>query len=201
LYAVWQDYRNGEFDVQLSQSLDGGLTWHEAGTVNPDRGLDHYFPATDQTPQGNDRNGVSYFRTERVPNENAGATGGFKSCNPAQGGNPSACNAGTGLGNSDYVLAGGRGDDTPYAFKVVSPVFPPPDGGQSGFNGDYSGLTINRGEEAHPIWSDTRNVVPAAINAQPPGQGVAHDEDIFTDTVGLPNGRGSDRESGRIGED
>ena len=201
LYAVWQDYRNGEFDVQLSQSLDGGLTWQEAGTVNPDRGLDHYFPATDQTPGGNDRNGVSYFRTERVPNENAGASGGFKSCNPAQGGNPSACNAGTGLGNSDYVLAGGRGDDTPYVFRVVSPVFAPPDGGQSGFNGDYSGLTINRGEEAHPIWSDTRNIVPAAINAQPPGQGVVHDEDIFTDTVGLPNGRGSDNQPGRIGED
>lgn len=50
LYATWQDYRNGEYDIQLSQSLDGGLTWTEVGTVNPDRGLDHYFPAVDLTP-------------------------------------------------------------------------------------------------------------------------------------------------------
>jgi hypothetical protein len=63
-------------------------------------------------------------------------------------------------GNSDYVLAGGSADHTPSRFKVVSPVFPPPDGAQAGFNGDYSGLTINREDEAHPIWSDTRSVNP-----------------------------------------
>jgi hypothetical protein len=63
---------------------------------------------------------------------------------------------------------------------VVSPVFPPPDGIQAGFNGDYSGLIINKGNEAHPIWSDTRNVSPNPLN------GVAHDEDVFTDAVNLP---------------
>ncbi len=41
LYAVWQDYRNQEYDIQLSQSLDGGLTWTEVGTVNRDRGVGH----------------------------------------------------------------------------------------------------------------------------------------------------------------
>jgi hypothetical protein len=36
LYATWQDYRAGEFDIQLSQSTDGGLTWTEANApVNP----------------------------------------------------------------------------------------------------------------------------------------------------------------------
>src|SRR5438270_10022000 len=71
LYAVWQDYRNGEFDIQLSVSKDGGLTWAEAGTVNPDRGLDHYFPAVERALTGgsSDRVGVSYFRTERIPKE------------------------------------------------------------------------------------------------------------------------------------
>ncbi|TMA74543.1 MAG: hypothetical protein E6J58_15475 [Deltaproteobacteria bacterium] len=187
LYAVWQDYRNQEYDIQLSISTDSGLTWHEAGTVNPDRGLDHYFPAVDKalTANGfNDRVGVSYYRTERVPNENTTPTGGFLTCNPNQGGDPTACSAGVGLGNSDYVLAGGTGAQTPYDFKVVSPVFAPPDGAQTGFNGDYSGLTINKGTDAHPIWSDTRNVDPYA-----PANGVIHDEDIFTDNVGLPNGQ------------
>jgi hypothetical protein len=187
LYAVWQDYRNQEFDIQLSISTNGGLSWTEAGTVNPDRGLDHYFPAVDKalTASGfSDRVGVSYYRTERVPNENTTPTGGFLTCNPNQGGDPTACSAGVGLGNSDYVLAGGTDAQTPYDFKVVSPVFAPPDGAQTGFNGDYSGLTINKGSDAHPIWSDTRNVDPYA-----PANGVIHDEDIFTDNVGLPNGQ------------
>jgi hypothetical protein len=87
--------------------------------------------------------------------------------------------------NSDYALAGGTFMATPFDFKVVSPVFPPPDGAQAGFNGDYSGLAINKGDEAHPIWSDTRNVDPYA-----PADGVLHDEDVFTDKVGLPNGKG-----------
>ncbi len=174
LYATWQDYRNGEFDAQLSMSVDGGLTWTEIGTANPDRGLDHYFPAIDLAKSSNrDRVGVSYYRTERVPNENMTPRGGFAPGQP-----------GVQARNSDYVLAGGRSANTPYDFKVVSPVFAPPDGNQAGFNGDYSGLTINKGEDAHPIWSDTRNVNPY------PENGVVHDEDVFTDNVGLPNGRG-----------
>ena len=177
LYAVWQDYRNQEFDIQLSISVDGGLTWNEAGTVNPDRGLDHYFPAVEKALTANgtsDRAGASYYRTERVPNENTTPAAGF-----ARGVNP-----GVGASNSDYVLAGGTDAQTPYDFKVISPVFAPPDGAQAGFNGDYSGLTINKGTDAHPIWSDTRNVDPYA-----PANGVLHDEDVFTDNVGLPNGQ------------
>ncbi len=204
LYATWQDYRNGEFDIQLSQSLDGGLTWKEAGTVNPDRGLDHYFPAIDLAPDGKpgdadgpreakDRVGDSYYRTARIPNENKGPGSGFRSCNAAQRGKPAACEAGTGLQDSDYVLAGGSGAMTPYNFKVVSPVFPPSDGNQTGFNGDYSGLTINKGADAHPIWSDTRNVNPF------PENGVVHDEDVFTDNVGLPDGQ-SKPSTGKIGK-
>lgn len=179
LYAVWQDYRNQEWDIQMSHSYDGGVTWTEDGTVNPDRGLDHYFPAVDiaETNSG-DRVGVSYFRTDRVAGENATPPGGFtyaatSTCSPS----------GTATCNGDYVLSGGTDSQTPFDFKVVAQPFPPPDGSQAGFNGDYSGLTIPKGSEAHPIWSDTRNVDPYA-----PQNGVVHDEDVFTDTIGLPNG-------------
>jgi len=201
LYATWQDYRNGEFDIQMSISSDGGLTWNEAATVNPDRGLDHYFPDAEQAlasrgdneaDNGGDRVGASYYRTGRVPNEDATPAAGFAPCNPAQGGNPSACDPGVGAQMSDYVLAGGTSGQTPYAFKVLSPSFVAPDGAQTGFNGDYSSLTINRGIEAHPVWSDTRNANPF------PDNGVTHDEDIFTDAVALPNGHGDEQE-GRLG--
>ncbi len=196
LYAAWQDYRNGRFDIQLSQSLDGGRSWQEVGTVNPDRARDHYFPAIDVALSNNpgrgdddrdddhgrfngDRVGVSYYRTDRVPNENTPPTAGFGCPAGTTQTAPFQC-SGTGPKNSDYVLAGGRGASTPFDFKVVSPQFAPPDGIQSGFNGDYSGLVINRGSEAHPIWSDTRNTNPF------PENGVVHDEDVFTTSTNLP---------------
>jgi hypothetical protein len=176
LFAAWQDYRTGEFDIQVAQSSDGGSTWTEArAPVNPDRGRDHYFPAIDvagargqpASRQNREVVGVSYYRTDRVPGEDATPPGGFA---PGQ--------AGVQAGNSDYYLAGGLGLATPYRDRQLSPGFPPPDGIQEGFNGDYSGLVIVNGA-AHPIWSDTRN--PAA-----PGQGVARDEDVFTAIVGVP---------------
>jgi len=172
LFATWQDYRNHEFDIQLAASSDGGKTWSASRTVNPDSGFDHYFPADAVSPSNNDRVGVSYYRTQRVPNENTTPPAGFAPGQP-----------GVQQGNSEYLLAGGRSLRTPFNFKAVSPVFPPPDGNQAGFNGDYSGLTINREGEAHPLWSDTRNVNPFPLN------GVVHDEDVFTVAVGLPDGQ------------
>jgi hypothetical protein len=193
LYATWQDYRAGEFDIQLSQSTDGGLTWSEAkAPVNPDRGKDHYEPAVDvvcsgprtarnpgcpQSGQGagdgagtqrhdlcggsasttagpsdaagaTDHVAISYYRTCRVPDENAATV--FAPPQP-----------GVQKENSDYTLSGGHGRSTPYGARPVSPVFPPPDGLQTGFMGDYSGITVV-GEVAVPVWSDPRNVIPAA---------------------------------------
>jgi hypothetical protein len=178
LYTVWQDYTrrdngNKEWSIQISQSTNGGAAWTRTQTVNPDTGLDHYFPANDIAEiNGADRVGVSYYRTERVPNETGGTFIARPSCSTSA---TVAC-------NSDYVVAGGTSLLTPYDFKVVSVVFPPPDGIQAGFNGDYSGLTINKGADAHPIWSDTRNLDPYA-----PQNAVVHDEDIYTNNVGLPN--------------
>jgi hypothetical protein len=192
LFATWQDYRNAEFDIQLSASTDGGKTWTEAKhPVNPDTGKDHYFGAVavvaGRSDQGGDQSasrqdesgsrnsnrvGDSYYRTDRVPHENPapGVSGVFA---PAAGNGVQA-------EPSDYSLAGGRGLNTPYDAQRISPAFAPPDGAQVGFNGDYSGLVLV-GTRAHPIWSDTRNAAPA-------GQGVVHDEDIFTDNLALPGG-------------
>jgi hypothetical protein len=194
LYATWQDYRTGRFDIQLAQSTDGGTTWTPAAApVNPDQGKDHYFPAIDVVPSsgGGDRqngeNGnhgagdhvaISYYRTNRVPGESTVPAGGFAPGQP-----------GVQAENSDYDLSGGAALDTPYAAERISPTFPPPDGNQAGFNGDYSGLTIV-GNIAHPIWSDTRNTVPQVFQSQPPGQGVVHDEDIFTTARPVPSGHG-----------
>jgi hypothetical protein len=180
LYTTWQDYRTGEFDIHLSFSADGGRTWQEAvAPVNPDSGNDHYFAAIDVVAQREDGNqgrgdhvGVSYFRTDRVPGENARPV--FAPGEP-----------GVGASNSDYDLSGGRSLRTPFAARRISPRFPAPDK-DAGFNGDYSGLTLV-GNVAHPIWSDTRNPIP---NTSP----ALHDEDIFTDAVVLPDGHGEDDE-------
>lgn len=191
LYATWQDYRTGRFDIQLAQSTDGGATWTPtAAPVNPDLGKDHYFPAIDVVPSngggdrqnGNDGAGdhvaISYYRTDRVPGESTVPAGGFAPGQP-----------GVQAENSDYDLSGGNALNTPYAAERISPTFPPPDGNQAGFNGDYSGLTVV-GNIAHPIWSDTRNTVPQVFQSQPPGQGVVHDEDIFTTARPVPSGHG-----------
>jgi hypothetical protein len=183
LYVAWQDYRTGEFDIHLAASFDRGLTWQNAAApVNPDSGKDHYFPAIDVSARRDRGEGdrddrkrgdlvaVSYFRTDRVPNENTTPKGGFAFGQP-----------GVGTGNSDYDLSGGRSLNTPYAARRVSPRFPPPDK-DSGFNGDYSGLTVV-GKTAHPIWSDTRNPLPAPND-------TLHDEDVFTDAVAVPDGHG-----------
>jgi hypothetical protein len=165
LFVTWYDYRFGEFDVFLSRSTDGGATWSPAQKVNPDSGSDHYQAAIDVGERyGKSRVGISYYRTERVPNENTPPDGGFALGQP-----------GVGQGTSDYVLSSGTALHTPYEYAVLSPRFPAPDGNQAGFNGDYSGLVITPDNRAHPIWSDTRNRVP-----DPSFDHATVDEDVFT---------------------
>ena len=167
LYDTWYDYRLGEFDAFVSRSHDGGKTWTPPRLINPDRGTDHYFSAIDIGELHGPQAAVSYYRTDRVAGENTTPPGGF---------GPDVATK-----MSDYVLSAGKGLDTPYQFKVLSPRFPPPDGIQAGFNGDYSGITVDRNNTAHPIWSDTRNRTP-----NPAFDKVTVDEDVFTAAQQIP---------------
>lgn len=169
LYNTFYDYRYGEFDVFVTRSTDAGKTWSAPQLVNPDRGTDHYFSAIDVAGHDSQRVAISYFRTGRVPGEDNPPPGGF---------GPNVAHQ-----MSDYVLSGGKGLNTPFAFEVVSPKFPPPDGIQAGFNGDYTDVVIDANGIAHPIWADTRNQVPN------PGFNKVHvDEDVFTVSRPIPGG-------------
>jgi hypothetical protein len=124
--------------------------------------------STSKSTKVDDLVAISYYRTCQVPNENC--TGGCPVFGPPQ--------AGVQAENSDYTLVSGRGLQTAYSGSPVSPVFPPPDGTrQTGFMGDYSGITLV-GNIAHPIWADPRNGVPLAL--RDPDQPVVRDEDVFT---------------------
>jgi hypothetical protein len=170
LFDTWYDYRRGEFDIWISRSTDGGLTWSAARRVNADTGKDHYFASIDIGEAGGSHVGVAYYRTGRVPNENTPPEGGFTIGMP-----------GVADRLSDFVQAGGMNLATPYAFVVLAPKTPPPDGIQVGFNGDYTGLVVIGAAEAHPVWSDTRVEAP-----DPDFDHVTVDEDVFTDQVTLP---------------
>ena len=171
VFFTWYDYRRGEFDVWLSRSRDDGATWSAPHRVNRDTGSDHYMSAIDvgETSHGSNV-GVSYYRTDRVPNEQNVPDAGFEIGDP-----------GVAQEMGDYVLAGGHGLATPFAFTVLSPRFPAPDGIQGGFNGDYTGLVVTGAGNAHPIWSDTRVTVP-----KPHFDLVTVDEDVYTDQLRLP---------------
>lgn len=53
LYTTWNDFRNGEYDVELSRSTDGGKTWTTASSpVNKDTKVDHYQTAADVVCSG-----------------------------------------------------------------------------------------------------------------------------------------------------
>ncbi|HET7477695.1 MAG TPA: hypothetical protein VFJ97_16950 [Dermatophilaceae bacterium] len=173
VYVAWQDYRNQRYDIQVAVSGDGGRTWSREQTVSPADGQDHYFPAIDiGESAGGDRVAVSYYRTGRVPGENHSPSDGF-----TPGRDP-----GVGEQDSDYGIVSGKTlAAAPFGFTRLSPKFPPPDGVQTGFNGDYTGLVVVGSRTAYPFWSDTRNVAQF-----PRVNGVTVDEDVFTQRVTLP---------------
>jgi hypothetical protein len=164
LYDTWYDYRNGEWDIFIARSTDGGVTWSEPRQVNPDSGTDHYFASVDVDEQTG-RVAVSYARTGRVPGENSTPDGGFAPGMP-----------GVQQRRSDYLLAWSRATLAgAFHVRVLSPWTPAPDGNQAGFNGDYNDIVVTPDGRAHPIWSDTRVRVP-----DPGFYGASVDEDAYT---------------------
>jgi hypothetical protein len=184
LYVVWQDYRHAEYDIQIRQSTDGGKFWTQFGPVNP-TGADFYEAAIDVA--SNHHVAVSFYRSDRIPNENNPPVHAPDVCGtpvPAQCFQPGDPGVQSPTNRSVYILAGGDGSRAPGAQLKnvqISPAFSPPDGNQAGFNGDYSSIAVT-GTTAHPVWSDTRNSVVQTS----PDQGVVHDEDVFTDAIPVP---------------
>ncbi|MBA3629973.1 MAG: exo-alpha-sialidase [Actinobacteria bacterium] len=69
VYAVWHDARNGDWDVFLAQSINGGRTWEPPVRVNDDairNGKDQYLPDVDVTPGG--RIDVLFYDRRGDPN-------------------------------------------------------------------------------------------------------------------------------------
>lgn len=55
LHAGWHDARNGDWDVFVRRSIDGGRTWREAVRVNDDavgNGRHQYLPRLSTSPEG-----------------------------------------------------------------------------------------------------------------------------------------------------
>jgi hypothetical protein len=123
---------------------------------------DHYFAAVDADSTNL---AVSFFKSGRLPNENNAVV--FTQGTP-----------GVQTASSSYQLAGQRAAQpaSPFVTLNISPLFAPPDGLQTGFNGDYTGIAVT-GSTAHVTWSDTRN-------SAPPPRG--HDEDVFTASHSVP---------------
>lgn len=71
LYAAWADGRNGDEDVFLRRSEDGGRTWGGAVRVNDNRledGTEQYLPRVAVAPDG--RVDVLYLDRQRDPRRN-----------------------------------------------------------------------------------------------------------------------------------
>jgi hypothetical protein len=101
-------------------------------------------------------------------------------------------------GFSDISVSGSK-DFAQFGVKrVTSSSMPPPTQFGGEFWGDYTGLTAL--DQARPLWSDTRNAAlflcpgtatpsspPAVCTASASNAAVANDQDMYTDSVGVPH--------------
>lgn len=135
LYATWEGGRNGDRDVFLKRSDDGGDTWSPAVQVNDDHGAgggDQYLPAMEVNDSGEIF--VLYYDRSADPDDNL----------------------------ADVVLAtsGDQGDSWDYVTVSSAPadarIGPPPVDPKLGIDfGSRLGLDV-WGNTAYTAWADTR---------------------------------------------
>jgi hypothetical protein len=127
IYIAWSDGRNGDPDILLVRSADGGGTWSAPVRVNddlPGNGADQFFPWLAVDPNG--RVAVTFFDRRR-----------------AAGGRPYEI---WGAVSRD----GGRTFDSNFLVSEVAS-----DGSLNDFVGDYSGLAATA-DRLVPLWTDLR---------------------------------------------
>lgn len=127
IYIAWSDNRNGDPDVLLVRSEDGGSTWSTPIRVNDDplgNGADQFFPWLAVDPEG--RVVVTYFDRRRFGGQRPYEIWGAISRD------------------------GGRSFDTNFLVSDTES-----DGSLNGFVGDYSGLAATS-DRLHALWTDLR---------------------------------------------
>lgn len=131
LYLTWNDYREGDADILLIYSRDGGSTWSEPIRVNNDtvgNGIDQFFSAVAVSTQGYVH---LIFYDRRDDEDNT-------------------------LINLYYAISKNGGENFTFQTNATSESF---DGnnaiGSQPFIGDYIGLAASN-TTAYGIWCDTR---------------------------------------------
>ncbi len=149
IYVTWNDDRNGDVDIMLIYSRDGGDTWSDLVRVNNDtlqNGLDQFFPAIAISPQG----WVHLAFYDKRNDEN------------------------NSLLEVYYAMSKDGGQNFTYNFNVTDVQFDGEAGGGSligqitqsteAFIGDYIGIAVTE-DTANIIWCDMRNGEPDDKNS------------------------------------
>ncbi len=130
LYAVWHDNINGNTDIVLIRSIDGGETWTDPLMINDDLNEHHqFFPWVAVSPRG--EVGVVFYDRRDDPDDTLLHT---------------------------YLAWSPDGENWLPNLKITTNATNGSYGyHQSGsiFMGDYIGLAISD-EAAHPVWADCR---------------------------------------------
>ncbi len=137
LYLTWADERNGDADILLVRSTDGGATWSAPVRVNDDplhRGKDQFQPQLAVAPNG--MVSVMFFDRRNDPNNFLIDVYLAQSTNGGQS-----------------FHANARVTTVSWNPDLDAPI--PSDGSHLTFIGDYQGLAVDN-HFAHVFWNDTR---------------------------------------------
>jgi hypothetical protein len=135
LYATWQDGRDGDSDIYMAASPDGGATWGAAVRVNQDASTDgkkQFFPSVCVGPGGVVR--AAWIDTRDDPNNYLLNTYGATSTTG-------------GSSWTDQKLTTASSDPK-YSHHQTGSIF----------MGDYLGVACAADGTAYAVWTDTRNL-------------------------------------------